>query len=412
MCINNPFRGQGEIEWICLSLPIISILSLSIFAPMLDLILQTWHSHFGRSSPAVIVRSPGRVNIIGEHTDYNEGWVMPGAMNRSVYILVAKSINQHHWIADKLQDEYKSEKRETEEAMPLWVKYIHGTLDVYGINDQSFYILIGGDLPVGAGVSSSSSLVCGLLVALQRIAGRKESKEELALIGSRVEREVIGLQGGIMDQFAIMLSRKDHVMMLDCRRKTYTFIPASFPGTRWMLINTKVKHQLIDSDYNQRAEECKRAVAIIQYQFPDTKSLRDVTTQMLAYIHLPEVLSRRARFVLEENVRVHEMVKALEKKDADRAGKLLKASHKGLRYQYEVSCDELNHLTDFANSYDGVFGARMMGGGFGGCVLCLVREEIAEIFLPDAVESYKLKFGFEPEVIDFELGHGVEIVTK
>src|SRR5688572_17875660 len=336
---------------------------------MINTLLEKWHAAFGSPAPDTIVRAPGRVNIIGEHTDYNDGWVMPGAMNRSVYILISRSKTSHHWIADTIQDEYKGKVED--ETTPLWVKYVYGALKIYKVEGETFHMLVGGDLPVGVGLSSSSSMVCGLLFALEKNFKRGESKEAIALLSSRVEREIIGLQGGIMDQYAIMLSKANHVMMLDCHNRTYDYISTKLPGSKWVIINTKVKHQLIDSDYNERANECQRAVAIIQNQYPEVKSLRDVTPRILSSIHLPAALSRRAKFVVEENARVHEMVTALNAHDANKAGQILKASHKGLRYDYEVSCDELNHLADFANHFKGVFGARMIGGGFGGCVLCL-----------------------------------------
>ena len=378
---------------------------------MLKSLLTKWHSQFGKKSPEVIIRAPGRVNIIGEHTDYNEGWVMPGAMDLSVYILVAKSGNTNHWIADNLGEEYKDETPDGAEDMRVWVKYVRGVLKLVDTKQDSFHILIGGDLPVGAGLSSSSALVCGLLYAFQKLYGRKESMKDLALTGSRVEQEVMGLKSGIMDQFAVMLSEAKKVMMLDCRTREYNFIAATLPKSKWVLLNTKVKHQLVDSDYNERAEECQRAVAIIQRQYPEVKSLRDVTSGILNSIHLPPLLAKRAKFVLEENARVQEMAKALEKKDAKAAGQLLRASHKGLRTDYEVSCDELNHLADFANKFEGVFGARMMGGGFGGCVLCLVNEKMMDDFLDEVKASYFVKYNYDPDVIHFELGKGAEIVN-
>ncbi|MEP6646724.1 MAG: galactokinase [Saprospiraceae bacterium] len=375
---------------------------------MLNHLVNVWHQHFGTVSPEVIVRAPGRVNIIGEHTDYNEGWVLPGAMSRSVFILLSKNItNSHHWIALNLNDEYFSDRST---LMPLWAKYIDGTIQLYFPQCEGLNILVGGDLPVGSGVSSSSSLVCGLLYALQIIKGENESREALALIGSRVEREIIGLQGGIMDQFAIMLSKEHHLMMLDCRSTDYTFITAELPGCIWILINTKVKHKLVDSDYNNRAEDCKKGVALIQKKYPDVKSLRDVTPEMISDAMLPELLKKRCLFVLEENVRVLKMVDALNHHDPVKAGQLLNKSHKGLSQEYEVSCDELDHLASFANGYDGVYGARMMGGGFGGCVICLVSEDISGRFLKECNDAYLAKFGFEPEVIHFHLANGVEQV--
>lgn len=375
---------------------------------MKELLIQKWHQHFGSASPEVIVRAPGRVNIIGEHTDYNEGWVLPGAMSRSVYILVSKNEKGvHHWVAGDLNEEYVYDAAID---LPLWGKYVEGTIQLYAPQIGPLKILIGGDLPVGAGVSSSSSLVCGLLFALQKITGRNETKDDLALFGSRVEREIIGLQGGIMDQFSIMLSRENQVMMLDCRTRKYEFITAELPGCKWVLINTKVKHKLIDSDYNNRADECLRAVGIIKRLYPKVETLRDVTMDMLSEIHLPELLRKRSLFILEENDRVQKMVDALKKQDPKKAGALLKASHAGLRDQYEVSCAELDHLAAVANKHKGAYGARMMGGGFGGCVLCLVKEEEMEEFLEECSVSYFEKFGFDPEVIQFDLGNGVEYV--
>jgi galactokinase len=398
---------------------------------MLNQLLEKWHLHFGETEPGIIVRAPGRVNIIGEHTDYNEGFVMPGAMSKAVYILMSgnESFNarplsplkgeRNHWISFDFKEEIEFEGKLPVDA-PLWSKYVQGAMEIYYAQilkqshllpfSPSHNLLIGGDLPIGSGVSSSSSLVCGILFCLDQWYGSQLSKQEMAILGSRVEREIIGLQGGIMDQFAIMLSQKDHVMMLDCRDRSYKFIPASLSATRWVLINTKVKHQLIDSDYNQRAKECQQSVDMIKNTFPQVQSLRDVTIDILSETELPEVHEKRCRFVIEENRRVEDMVTALNTKDPVRAGELLKASHQGLQYLYEVSCEELDHLAEIANNTEGVFGGRMMGGGFGGCVICLVRESAQDVFLEKAMSSYEGKFGFKPEVIEFDLSDGVSIM--
>ena len=358
----------------------------------------------------MIIRAPGRVNIIGEHTDYNEGWVMPGAMSLSVYILIERSVKgHHHWVAESLQEEWNEST--TGNQKPAWFKYIEGTLQAYEVADIKFNILIGGDLPVGAGVSSSSALICGLLLGLKNMFQRLETKEVLALLSSHVEREIIGLQGGIMDQFAIMLSKEKQVMMLDCRKRTYKFLSAQLAGTRWVLLNTRVSHHLIESDYNTRAEECAQAVSLIQKIYPVVRSLRDVTVEMLLHVDLPPVLLSRTVYVIQENKRVHEMASALKHHDAEEAGKILKRSHKGLREKYEVSCAELDHLADYTNRSKDAFGGRMMGGGFGGCVLCLVKEERTDQFIEGAVRSYKKEFGVEPEVILFQLANGAEKIS-
>jgi galactokinase len=393
---------------------------------MLDSLLARWRVAFPSSAPDVIVRAPGRVNIIGEHTDYNEGWVMPGGMSRSLFILVGRAqppVNsspplppkggkrKHHWIAADLNEEMEFDYKENiPKTNSIWAKYILGAIHVYENDLGPLHIMIGGDLPIGAGVSSSSSLVGGLLFALQSLTGDQKTRKELAQMSSRVEREIIGLQGGIMDQYAIMLSEADKVMILDCRERTFEFISASIPGTQWVLLNTKVKHQLIDSDYNQRAAQCKQAVEIIQKTFSDIKSLRDVDEDMLIKSNLPELLYRRSHFVIEENRRVHEMKAMLENQDAVKAGHLLQASHYGLQYHYEVSCDELNHLANLANQTDGVYGGRMMGGGFGGCVICLVADEAMESFEKKAIDSYQKQFGFAPEIIHFSLSKGAEVI--
>ena len=379
---------------------------------MLNSLFDQWHTSFGSTPPEIIVRAPGRVNIIGEHTDYNDGWVLPGAMSRCLFILLSRNEGLgHHWIASDLDEVFESPEHIIEYEHFSWARYIQGAISLYAPGIGPLRLLIGGDLPVGAGISSSSALVCGILFALQQLTGRTESKEELALMGRRVEREIIGVQGGIMDQFAIMMSEPKHVMLLDCRTRDYRLISADLPGHRWILINTKVKHALIDSDYNKRGAQCQQSVAIIQKSFPEVHALRDVTMEMLNASGLPETLYRRSAFVIQENDRVHQMIEALHDRDAIRTGNLLKSSHDGLRHMYEVSCEELDHLADFANRYEGVLGARMMGGGFGGCVICLLKEEILDSFSINCVDSYLHRFSFEPEVILFELGAGVELVS-
>lgn len=387
-------------------------------------ILQEWHTRFGSVEPEIIVRAPGRVNIIGEHTDYNLGYVMPGAMSRSLFILISRPDQSkyststeggkkfHRWVADDLHEEIQFEELNFPANAPYWAKYVNGAIHVFGETLGPLQILIGGDLPIGAGVSSSSALVCGLLVGFQEMTGSNYTKIELALLSSKVEREIIGLQGGIMDQFAIMLSQQDKVIILDCRDQSFEFIPATIPDTQWLLINTKVKHQLIDSDYNNRAKTCMESVNALKIKFPFVKSLRDVTLDMLSGSELPEINKQRCRYVIEENQRVSEMRNALMKKDAQRAGQLLKQSHHGLQHEYEVSCEELDHIAAIANSTKGVFGGRMMGGGFGGCVICLVSHEAKADFIQKALESYQDKFGFSPEVIEFGLSDGVEVVRR
>jgi galactokinase len=377
-----------------------------------DHISEAWHSIFGSTGPSMVIRAPGRVNIIGEHTDYNEGWVMPGAINRFVYVLVAENpTGRHHWAADNLDESVRLDLDDiTLQDMPLWAKYLAGAISMADTPARAFSILIAGDLSVGAGLSSSSALVCAMIFALHQLDGKQIDRVEIANLGRKVERDIIGLQGGIMDQFAIMLSIKDSVMKLDCRDLSYEFISADFHPAKWTLINTKVKHQLVDSDYNERANECKEAIIYLQQTFPEIMSLRDVTVEMLQEASIPPLLHKRSLFVVEENQRVHAMADALQKKDANKAGELLRRSHAGLQHQYEVSCAELDMLVAFANQYQGVYGARMMGGGFGGCVLCLAEENVIHALTQEASHRYNAAFGYPPEIIDFELTEGVSVI--
>ena len=379
-----------------------------------DHITEAWHSLFGSPAPSISIRAPGRVNIIGEHTDYNEGWVMPGAINRFVYVLVAENTTgRHHWAADNLDESVRLDLEDiTLQDMPLWARYLAGAIQVADTDTpaKALSILIAGDLSVGAGLSSSSALVCATIFALHQLDDKEIDRVEIANLGRNVERDIIGLQGGIMDQFAIMLSRKNSVMKLDCRDLSHQFISADLHSAKWTLINTKVKHQLVDSDYNERANECKEAIIYLQQTFPEIMSLRDVTVEMLLEATIPPLLHKRSLFVIEENQRVHAMADALQKKDASAAGEILKLSHAGLQHQYEVSCAELDMLADFANQYPGVYGARMMGGGFGGCVLCLAEENVMHTLTQEASRRFDAAFGYPPEIINFELTDGVGVI--
>ena len=377
---------------------------------MIRSFLEDWHSHFGPQRPDAIARAPGRVNIIGEHTDYNYGWVLPGAMSHHVYIMMSASPDdQHHWIAHDLNDEIYF-LPEDDRNLPLWAKYVQGTLNLFQ-HRSPLQIWIGGDLPVGAGVSSSSSMTCGLLLALQKLKNIDTPKNDLAILARRVEREIIGLQGGIMDQYAIMLSQKDQVMLLDCLSHEFQFYRADLPDATWMLFNTKVKHQLIDSDYNRRATECMEAVDIIRQNHPDVRSLRDVDLAMIRASALPETLMKRACFVVMENQRVHLMISALLEQDTTATCSLLHASHKGLRDQYEVSCAELDYIADFLHNYPGISDGRMMGGGFGGCVIALVANDDIPDLVPRLKSSYTSQFGFDPDVLSFALSDGALLLS-
>lgn len=372
---------------------------------IIETLLQEWGQRYGKDGPEKIIRSPGRINIIGEHTDYNDGWVMPGATSKALYILVSPS-DKNDWYSY----DYSNGYTELSSDKPSWVLYVEGALSMLNLSNSSFKILFGGDLPVGAGVSSSSALLCGLFTAFSTYVSKPPSKESIVLLAGRVEKEIIGLQGGIMDQFAILFSRKNSVMLLDCRTQEYEFLEADIPGCNWFLINTNVKHHLADSDYNKRSNDCKMAIELIRKHYPDVTHLRDATESMVNNVSLDPLLEKRALFVIHENNRVHEMKDALRDQDKKMVGKLLTDSHEGLRDMYEVSCEELDVLQSFLMKQKGIYGCRMMGGGFGGCVIGLADENELSTIIQNATEFYKEKFPIECTPITFSLGDGVTVL--
>lgn len=371
----------------------------------LHFVLNKWEELFGPSGPARVVRAPGRINIIGEHTDYNDGWVLPGATSNALYLLIHPH-SENHWVSLDFDEQYHSQQQHK----PTWAKYIEGVIDMLQLHNQTFRIVFGGDLPVGAGVSSSSALLCGLFLGLGAYCDVPPEKKSIVNLSGRVEKEIIGLQGGIMDQFAILFSKKDNVMLLDCRTREFEYLDAHLSGHQWFLINTNVKHHLAESDYNIRANECRQVVEQIRMKYPDITHLRDVTEEILTEFSLNPILHNRARFVVRENARVHKMKFALSSHDSEMVGSLLNDSHIGLRDEYEVSCRELDVLQSFLTGQQGVKGCRMMGGGFGGCVIGLVEEKVLNETLKKTQEHYYSIFSTEATPILFELGGGAGVI--
>lgn len=381
----------------------------------LDRITRQFEAEFG-TNPDLILRSPGRINLIGEHTDYNMGFVVPSAIDKSVYFAFRKNgLDEHRLVAADPGQKVRFPVADFTKGERFWAHFLQGglwKLAQEGYQTGGVDVVFGSDLPIGAGLSSSSALSCGFLQGLNLLFGLDLSRFDIAMLGHYTEREYVGLKGGIMDQFANMLSRPDHFILLDCRSKEYTQHQLIMDDYDIVLINTCVEHKLTESEYNTRSAESARAAEIIQGQYPEVRSLRDVSLEMAGEMktRLGDVLYRRAIYVIKENLRVLDTIQACHRNDYHMVGENLFASHAGLRDEYEVSCKELDFLVDQAIGMEGVLGARMMGGGFGGCTINLLEKKVREHFVRRTLNLYRQEFGIDAELIQVRLAGGTEVI--
>lgn len=360
----------------------------------------------------VTYASPGRVNIIGEHTDYNNGFVLPGAIDKAIYAKIKPNGGQVCRIHSVDYNE-NVEFNVNSEDIPQkqWARYVFGVvkeIQKLGKKVEGFDCAFGGDVPLGAGLSSSAALESVIGFAINDTYGLGLSKFQLAKVGQMCEHNYVGVRCGIMDQFASLFGEKNKVIQLDCRSLEYKMVPFNITGYNVVLLDSKVKHSLASSEYNVRRAQCEAGVAAIQKHVNGVDSLRDVTADMLnTYKNEMEgVVYRRCKFVIEENQRVLDTVAALEKGDYITMGQKMFGSHEGLSKDYEVSCAELDFLADNARNYDGVIGARMMGGGFGGCTINIVKESAYEGFIKEISDKYDNQFGRAPRVIEVVISDG------
>ncbi len=355
---------------------------------------------------------PGRVNLIGEHTDYNQGLVLPMAVNRGVVICGQPRTDGKILL-------YSSDLRDSVEVEPgtllndpahAWADYFKGVLKQYleaGGKFRGCQALIKGDLPRGAGLSSSAALEIASAVFLEKIGGKAWNDMELVKAAQAAENQFVGVNCGIMDPFSSFLGKESSALLLDCQNLSYRWV--SMPkGVIVVVCNTGVKRALASSAYNQRRQECAKGVELLASRIPKLSSLRDVTFPDWERHQdiLPELIRKRCRHVLTENQRVLDMVKALEEGDLASAGGLMERSHASLREDYEVSCKELDLLAELARVSPGVFGGRMMGGGFGGCTVNLVKEGAEESFCAETARTYKAKTGIAMESYVFQAAPG------
>lgn len=370
------------------------------------------------SSAPRLFRAPGRVNIIGEHTDYNDGFVMPFAIDRET--IVAGAVR-----GDTTLRVYASDLDESVEidlnSPPVtkrgsWVDYVEGTARSVA---KSFGAIRGADLlisssvPIGGGLSSSAALEVSVGFALLSLNDIPIDGKKLAFSAQRAEHEFVGIRSGIMDQYTATFAREGTAMLLDCRSLEIDYIPLDDREVSFVVMDTKVKHSLASSAYNTRREECEAGVAILKKRGSEIQALRDATLDDLkaAADDLPENVLRRCRHIITENARTLEAAGAFRNRDFATAGKLMSESHRSLRDDYEVSAVELDQLVDTALTVDGVYGSRMTGGGFGGCTVTLVRKEDVEKLRDACVKAFDSRFGHGPDVYALKASNGASELT-
>ena len=346
----------------------------------------------------LVVRAPGRINLIGEHTDYNNGYVLPAAIDKSIYAAVSKRKDKLvHLYAEEYNENYIAELQNLRQPKLHWNGYVLGVIEQLQKRNSAvsgFNIIIDGDVPVGAGMASSAAIECATVFALNELFDLKLSKLDMVKIAQKAEQEYIGLQCGIMDMFTSMFGKKDHVICLDCRSYEYEYFPFKQDGIKIVLLNTSIKHLLASSEYNTRRKQCEEGVAMIQQHHSYVQSLRDVTIAMLdKYVSQNKVVYNRCKFVMEENERLLSGCKDLQRNDIASFGKKMYATHEGLSKMYEVSCNELDILVDLVKDNHSVLGARMMGGGFGGCTINIVKEDAIEELIYNTRDGYRKRTG-------------------
>ena len=364
----------------------------------------------------LVVRSPGRVNIIGEHTDYNEGFVLPAAIDKAIYIAIGK--RNDDTIRLYARDYQQSHEVSLSSLAPTdkhWPNYILGVVDQFqkrGYQLGGFDLVIDGDVPLGAGLSSSAAVECATAFALNELFHLGLEKLEMVKAAQLAEQTFAGVMVGIMDQFASMFGKKNHAIKLDCRSLEYEYVPLELKGVKILLLNTNVKHSLSSSEYNTRRKQCEQGVSWVKEQHPEIKSLRDVTVPMLQRFVAPkdEVIFRRCKYVVEENTRLLEGCEDLKKGDLEALGKKMFRTHEGLSKEYEVSCKELDFLADYVKTNPSVLGARMMGGGFGGCTINLVKEEAIDDLIKNVSKDYQKAMNLELSAYIAGIENGSSIV--
>lgn len=370
------------------------------------------------NEPNKIVLSPGRINIIGEHIDYNDGYVLPAAIDKIICFAFAKNnTNTSRVVALDLNDEFEIDvTAEVKLDDNDWTNYIRGVINQLKINGFQFEgvnCVFSSNIPVGSGLSSSAALECGFLFGMNDLFNLNIKPIDIALLGQKAEHWV-GIKCGIMDQFSSVMGQENKVIKIDCRTLDYTYHDANFADYSLILFDSNVKHSLMTSAYNERRQQCEEGIAIVKANFPEIKSFRDCTEQTI--IDLKDKMShdvyRRSLFVVKEINRVIQACEALDNGKIEFLGELMFATHDGLSKDYEVSCEELDLLVDLAKEEPAVIGSRLMGGGFGGCTINLVKKGHEQEIKDKFSKLYTEAFGIELKIYDVKVSNGTSLYTK
>ena len=382
---------------------------------MIERLKSKFKALFPEAGDPLVVRSPGRVNIIGEHTDYNNGFVLPAAIDKAVYVAVSKrSDDEIHLYAVGFDQSHSVNLSDIAPDDKGWPNYILGVAHQFterGKTIGGFNLVVDGDVPAGSGLSSSAAVECATAFALNALFGLQTARIDLVKISQKAEHTFAGTMCGIMDQFASMFGKENHVIKLDCRSLEYEYVPFNLEGYKILLLNTNVKHSLSSSAYNTRVKECAQGVAWVKEHHPEVESLRDVSMEMLKAHVLPqdELIYKRCKYVVEESERLLSSCAHLKDGDIHALGENMFRTHEGLRQEYEVSCKELDFLVDAVKGHPDVLGSRMMGGGFGGCTINIVKEEAIEPLIADLSMAYKeaMQLDLTPHIAVIEEGTSI-----
>ena len=377
-----------------------------------DKMISEKYTSLFSNAPDLFVTSPGRINLIGEHLDYNGGWVLPAAIDKKISFAIGKrSDNALHLY---------SMDYETLEIIPLsnivssaqsWVNYLLGVVDQFQKEQplpSGFNLVFGGDVPLGAGLSSSAAVEAGLAFAINELFDLKKPRMELVKLAQRAENQFVGVQCGIMDMFASMMGQVGKVMRLDCRSLEFQYFPFDFKDIKIVLCDSGVKHSLADGQYNIRRKQCEEGVSILKKYNPSVLTLRDVPLSFLKKHRdeMPPLVFQRCQYVVKEIARVEAACKDLERHDLAAFGQKMFETHTGLSHYYEVSCPELDFLVKKAKKEEAVFGSRMMGGGFGGCTINLVKTDAIPQFITDMKAAYLKKYKIDLKTYVVTISNG------
>lgn len=364
----------------------------------------------------IIVRSPGRINLIGEHTDYNNGWVLPAAIDKYVQVKVSRRTDDRILlVACQYQEQLTIALEDVRPQDQHWSNYVLGVVDQLlkkGLPLSGFRMTIDGDIPEGAGLSSSAAVECAVVYALSELFELKLSKLSMVLIAQAAEHTYPGVKCGIMDPYTSVFGKRGMALQLDCAKPAHVYVPLQLQGYKIVLLNTNVKHSLASSAYNHRREECEAVVQQVQAREKDVRSLRDVTLPMLYQYVADPTLRKRAQYVIRENARLQAGCEDLKIGDLESFGKKMIATHQGLRDDYEVSCPELDWLVENVAGEQGVLGARMMGGGFGGCTINLVFDDAIAPLWETLAPAYEKAMGRELDMYVVETTDGTSLVQQ